>query len=86
VSGAYSAFQTLPIPDSKLIDSISKSMPADVTVTNITYTMNVITLQCRCTNQQSLKIFAHALKINGGFDNIIGFSPSVWLGYMLFFY
>lgn len=71
VSGAYNAFQTLPMPDSKLIDSISKAMPGDVIVENITYTMSVISLQCISANQQSPEIFVHALKISGGFDNII---------------
>lgn len=71
VSGAYNAFQTLPMPDSKLIESISKAMPGDVIVKNITYTMSVISLQCTCASQQSPEIFVHALKISGGFDNII---------------
>lgn len=71
VSGAYSAFQTLPEPDSSLINSISKAMPADITVENVTYLSNVINLKCTCTNQQSPEIFVHALKTNGKFYNII---------------
>lgn len=71
VSTAYKAFQTLPAPDSKLIDSISNGMPGDIIIDNMTYTMSVISLKCTCVSQQSPEIFVRALKASGGFDNIV---------------
>jgi hypothetical protein len=71
VSGAYKQYQTLPIPDSILISAISKVIPDDVKISNMTYASSVITLQCTCTNQQSPVVFVNALKTSGNFDNIV---------------
>ena len=71
VSDAYKQYQTLPIPDSILISAISKQIPADVKISNMTYASSIITLQCTCTNQQSPVVFVNALKSSGSFDNIV---------------
>lgn len=71
VSGAYSQFQALPVPDSTIIASISKALPKDITVTNITYSSSIVTMQCISTSKQSPENFAHALKMTDGFDNVV---------------
>lgn len=59
------AFSALPKPDSAALGQIAKSMPADVSVTRISYQLGIYTLTCKASSGLSAANFAHTLRASG---------------------
>lgn len=64
-SAEASAFSATARTDSSVLAKAAKAMPADVTISSVTYNSGVYVLSCGSTSQLSAAIFAHALTENG---------------------
>lgn len=78
-----SGFNTLPKVDSTILSKIASMLPADITVTGISYSVGTLVLNCTCTDNQSPAVFVHTLQQSGKFDdvNYTGFSQGTAKSY-----
>jgi len=65
-----SGLNTVPRPDSELLDSVAAMEPADLNISSISYSNGTLSLSCTCTNNLSAAVFVHTLEKSGNFSNV----------------
>lgn len=63
-------FKSLPEPDSDMLSLIASKMPGDVTVTDITYSSDTLTITGTCTDNLSPAVFVHSLEATQKFNAV----------------